>query len=63
MIYMFTRVGVVAISGNIQTWVALREAGLSIVDDLANIASQVDDANGLANLVQSSFSGNGLGAI
>jgi flagellar biosynthesis regulator FlaF len=39
---------------------ALRNAGAQIADDIAEIASHIDDANALKDAVQNSFSGNGL---
>jgi hypothetical protein len=63
MIYIFTSSGIIAVEGGATAVAAIRTAGLQIVDDLAGVASHVDDAASLLDLVRNSFSGNGLESI
>lgn len=60
MILIFTKAGILAVEGGAATMAALRVAGAQIADDLAGIASQVDDANGLLDVGKGALSGNGL---
>ena len=63
MIIIITNAGIVAVEGGAAAVAALRSVGAQIADDLASVASRVDDANGLLDVTRESLSGNGLGAV
>ncbi|MDO9438999.1 MAG: hypothetical protein Q7T95_26515, partial [Hydrogenophaga sp.] len=62
MIYIFTKSGIVVVEGGAAAAAALREVGAQIVDDVARVASQADDAKDLLEIFKVSLAGNGLDA-